>query len=55
MGADRVLHIVETTDMPRAGLRSEDKVLKVMAEARIKLQALLAGEEVELSLSLIHI
>ena len=30
--------------MPRAGLRSEDKVLKMMAEARTKIKALLAQE-----------
>ena len=47
MGADRVLHILETTDMPRAGLGSSGKVERVMAEMRAKLQALLAGEEVE--------
>jgi ankyrin repeat protein len=35
--------------MPRAGLRSEDKVLKVMAEARIKIKALQSVETVELS------
>ena len=35
--------------MPRAGLRSEDKVLEVIAEARIKIKALLSVETVELS------
>ena len=36
--------------MPRAGaLRSEDKVLKMMAEARTKIKALLAREEAVLS------
>ena len=35
--------------MPRSGLRSEDKVLKMMAEARTKIKALLAREEAVLS------
>ena len=35
--------------MPRAGLRSEDKVLKMMAEARTKIKALLAREGLVLS------